>query len=336
MSTHSHEITVPRLVITAGEPAGIGPDIVIKAAQQDWPAELICIADKELLESRARELKLPLRLIPGNTNGTPVPSEAGTLRYIHVPLSTHAIAGTLDTGNASYVLATLNVAATLCETGEASAMITAPVQKSVINDAGIPFSGHTEFLAELTDTEQVVMLLAAGDLRVALATTHIPLRDVADAITAMSLERTLTILHTDLIDKWGIESPRITVLGLNPHAGEGGHLGHEEQAVIEPVIAKLQARGMRLSGPLPADTAFSQLQRQKTDAYLAMYHDQGLPVLKYAGFGEAVNITLGLPILRTSVDHGTALDLAGTGQAHASSLIAAIQQAIHCISRTTH
>ena len=180
------------------------------------------------------------------------------------------------------------------------------------------------------------MLLAAGDLRVALATTHIPLRDVADAITAISLERTLTILHTDLIDKWGIESPRITVLGLNPHAGEGGHLGHEEQAIIEPVIAKLQARGMRLSGPLPADTAFSQLQRQKTDAYLAMYHDQGLPVLKYAGFGEAVNITLGLPILRTSVDHGTALDLAGTGQAHASSLIAAIQQAIHCISRTTH
>ena len=336
MSTHSHAITIPRLVITAGEPAGIGPDIVIKAAQQDWPAELICIADKALLESRARALKLPLRLIPANTSGTPAPTEAGTLRYIHVPLSTHAIPGTLDTENASYVLATLNVAATLCETGEAGAMITAPVQKSVINDAGIPFSGHTEFLAELTDTEQVVMLLAAGDLRVALATTHIPLRDVADAITAMGLERTLTILHTDLIDKWGIESPRITVLGLNPHAGEGGHLGHEEQAVIEPVIAKLQAQGMRLSGPLPADTAFSQLQRQKTDAYLAMYHDQGLPVLKYAGFGEAVNITLGLPILRTSVDHGTALDLAGTGEAHASSLIAAIQQAIHCISRTTH
>ena len=326
--SHNEPSVIPRLIITAGEPAGIGPDIVIKAAQQDWPAEIVCIADRALIEVRARQLGLEVALVPANTNAPPVRSEAGTLRYIHIPLRVPATPGKLDARNASYVLASLNLAATLCETGEAQAMITAPVQKSIINDAGFPFSGHTEFLAELSDTPQVVMMLAAGDLRVALATTHLPLRDVSDAITCQHVERTLIILQSELIKKFGIASPRITVLGLNPHAGEGGHLGHEEQQTIRPVIEKLRGQGLILQGPLPADTAFNTDIRQTTDAYLAMYHDQGLPVLKYASFGEAVNITLGLPFLRTSVDHGTALDLAGTSKARADSLLAAIHQAL--------
>jgi len=334
--SHNEPSVIPRLIITAGEPAGIGPDIVIKAAQQDWPAEIVCIADRTLMEVRARQLGLKLVLVPANPNAPPVRSEAGTLRYIHIPLRVPAIPGKLDARNASYVLATLNLAATLCETGEAQAMITAPVQKSIINDAGIPFSGHTEFLAALSNTQHVVMMLAAGDLRVALATTHLPLRHVADAINCRDLERTLIILQSDLIKKFGIASPRITVLGLNPHAGEGGHLGREEEDIIKPVIEKLLGQGLLLQGPLPADTAFNDNIRQTTDAYLAMYHDQGLPVLKYASFGEAVNMTLGLAFLRTSVDHGTALQLAATGQAHAGSLIAAIQQAIRCISATPY
>ncbi len=324
---------IPRLVITAGEPAGIGPDVVLMASQQAWPAQLVCIADVNLLKNRTEALGLAVNFKP-YTAGQPVQScAAGELYTIHVPLGAEVAPGTLNPIKSTYVLATLNLAVDLCASGEAHALVTAPVQKSVINEAGVPFSGHTEFLAELTQTEHVVMMLAAADLRVALATTHLPLKDVAAAITPTSLERTLTIMASDLRTKFGIEAPRITVLGLNPHAGESGHLGTEEQTIIEPVLEKLRAQGMALTGPLPADTAFSSDVRAITDAYLAMYHDQGLPVLKYAGFGEAVNITLGLPIIRTSVDHGTALPLAATGQANAGSLLAAIRQAIDCCNR---
>ena len=319
---------IPRLVITAGEPAGIGPDIVLMAAQKPWPAELVCIADKQLLELRARQLGLSITLEPFSSGQLPAPSPAGVLKYVNVPLEANAACGQLDLRNSHAVLATLNLAVEMCRCGEADAMVTAPVQKSIINDAGIPFSGHTEFLAELTDTADVVMLLAAGELRVALATTHLPLSQVPSAITQASLIRTISILHTDLRDKFGFAAPRITVLGLNPHAGEGGHLGREEIDVIAPAIEECAKQGMLIRGPLPADTAFSAAERAQCDAYLAMYHDQGLPVLKFAGFGEAVNITLGLPIIRTSVDHGTALDLAGSGGASASSLEAAIAAAI--------
>jgi 4-hydroxythreonine-4-phosphate dehydrogenase len=236
--------------------------------------------------------------------------------------------GALNTANADYVLNTLTQAVTGCTDHTFNAMVTAPVQKSVINDAGIPFSGHTEFLAEMTDTPRVVMMLASGELRVALATTHLPLAEVPSAITAELLSETLTILHQDLKTRFGIDNPRIAVLGLNPHAGEGGHLGREEIEVIAPAIAQLRARGLNLTDPLPADTAFNPKVLDTVDAVFAMYHDQGLPVLKYVGFGSAVNVTLGLPIVRTSVDHGTALDLAGTGKADPGSLVAAIELAI--------
>jgi 4-hydroxythreonine-4-phosphate dehydrogenase len=293
----------------------------------------VCIADINLLKSRAQALGLSVNFKPFTTGQPIQPCAAGELYTIHLPLGAPVLPGLLNPANSPYVLATLNLAADLCSSGEAQALVTAPVQKSVINEAGIPFSGHTEFLAELTHTEHVVMMLAAADLRVALATTHLPLKDVAAAITPTSLTRTLTIMATDLRTKFGIEAPRITVLGLNPHAGESGHIGTEEQTIIEPVLEKLRAQGMTLTGPLPADTAFGNGVRAATDAYLAMYHDQGLPVLKYAGFGEAVNITLGLPINRTSVDHGTALSLAATGQANSGSMLAAISQAIDCCNR---
>ncbi len=319
---------IQRLVITAGEPAGIGPDIVLMAAQKAWPAELVCIADKDLLEQRAKEMGLAITLEPFSSGQPPAPTPAGVLKYVHIPLEADVVSGQLDVRNSHAVLATLNLAVEMCRCGEADAMVTAPVQKSIINDAGIPFSGHTEFLAELTDTTDVVMLLATGDLRVALATTHLPLSRVPSAITQASLIRTISILHTDLRDKFGFAEPRITVLGLNPHAGEGGHLGREEIDVIVPAIEECAKQGMQIRGPLPADTAFSEAEQAQCDAYLAMYHDQGLPVLKFAGFGEAVNVTLGLPIIRKSVDHGTALDLAGTGTASASSLEAAIAAAV--------
>lgn len=319
---------VPRIVITAGEPAGIGPDVVLAAAQQAWPAELVCVADQKLLGQRAQALGLSIDLRPFSSGQTPTATEPGTLKVVDIPLSHPAHAGQLDARNAAYVLATLNQAVEMCRCGEADAMVTGPVQKSVINDSGIRFSGHTEFLAELTDTPRVVMLLAAGDLRVALATTHLPLSQVPTAVTQDKLHAVLTVLHGDLQKKFGIPKPRIAVLGLNPHAGEGGHLGREEIDIITPVINRARDAGMKILGPLPADTAFSEALRAETDAYLAMYHDQGLPVLKYAGFGNAVNITLGLPIIRTSVDHGTALALAGTGRADSGSLRAAIHQAI--------
>jgi len=320
--------TLPRLVLTPGEPGGIGPDVVIMAAQQRWDAELLCVADETLMLDRARQLGLPLSLHPYSTGDAPVQHQPGSLRIVHVRAPAPVVAGKLDTANAHYVLASLTLAAELCRYGDAQALVTGPVQKSVINDTGIPFSGHTEFLAQHFACDRVVMLLVADTLRVALATTHLPLADVSQAITSVGLEETLRILQQDLQHYLGFEQPRLSVLGLNPHAGEGGHLGREEIEVISPVIEKLRREGLSLAGPLSADTAFNQPVREQSDAYLAMYHDQGLPVLKAAGFGEAVNVTLGLPIVRTSVDHGTALTLAGSGQADAGSIKAAIELAI--------
>ena len=318
------------IAVTAGEPAGIGPDILLMTAMQPQPVPLVAIADRDLLAARARALDLDIRLLDATAQRSADggPSPAGTLAVQHCPLRAPVHAGTLDTRNSHYVLETLDLAIDGCQSGAYAAMVTGPIQKSIINDAGIPFSGHTEYLAEKTGTPRVVMLLAAGGLRVALATTHLALADVPAAITRDSLTVTLQILHADLKRRFGIPAPRIAVLGLNPHAGEGGHLGREEIEIISPVLEALRADGMQLMGPLPADTAFTPRALKGMDAVLAMYHDQGLPVLKYAGFGAAVNITLGLPIVRTSVDHGTALDLAGTGKAEAGSLVEAIGQAV--------
>ena len=324
----------PRIAITAGEPAGIGPDIVLMAAQQAWEAQLIVVADPALLQQRATALNLPIELRVVETGTAEAgPHQPGILNIAPIALAAPATPGKLDPLNAAYILQTLQQAADGCMNGDYHAMVTAPVQKSVINDAGIAFSGHTEFLAEVTGSEQVVMMLATQDLRVALATTHLPLKAVPAAITAPLLLRTLTIVQSELQDRFGIPRPKIAVLGLNPHAGEGGHLGREEIDTIIPALQGLRADGMDLLGPLPADTAFNRKVLDTVDAVFAMYHDQGLPVLKYAGFGNAVNISLGLPIIRTSVDHGTALDLAATGQAEAGSLREAITQAINMSGR---
>ena len=313
-------MAVARIAITAGEPAGIGPDIVLLAAQRAWPAELVVLADPDLLQQRAQALRLPIELRNWQADAPPQAQRAGTLNIQPVPLQVPAIAGTLNPANAAYVIETLRQAVQGCLSHTFQAMVTGPVQKSVINDAGIAFIGHTEFLAAETGTAQVVMMLATPQLRVALATTHLALRDVPAAITRELLQQTLGILHRDLQHKFGITSPRIAVLGLNPHAGESGHMGREEIDTLIPVLEQLRASGMDLLGPLPADTAFNPKVLDNCDAVFAMYHDQGLPVLKYSGFGRAINITLGLPIIRTSVDHGTALELAGTGTADWHSL----------------
>lgn len=310
------------IVVTSGEPAGIGPDICLQLAQHDLP--LVIIADKALLQLRANQLQLNIEF---HDYSPVLPLAAGKLSVLHIPLKQPAQAGKLDPANSPYVLETLRRAIVGCQSREFSAMATAPVHKGIINDAGIPFTGHTEFLAELTDTTQVVMMLAGGGMRVALVTTHLPLRDVADAITAPLLEDVIRILQQDLQQRFGIPKPRIFVAGLNPHAGEGGHLGREEIDIIIPVLDRLRSEGMDLSPPLPADTLFAAHRLRECDAVLTMYHDQGLPVLKHASFGEGVNITLGLPFIRTSVDHGTALDLAGTGQADVGSLLEAIKMA---------
>ncbi|MEP4485935.1 4-hydroxythreonine-4-phosphate dehydrogenase PdxA [Marinobacter alexandrii] len=321
-------MAIPRIAITTGEPAGIGPDITIMAAQQDWNAQLVAIGSVELLRERADALNLPLSITPFDEAIPAQAHRAAELHVLPVEVQEPVQAGTLNPRNANYVLNTLRQAASGCTNGTFSAMVTAPVQKSVINDAGIPFSGHTEFLAEKTDTPRVVMMLTSGEMRVALATTHLPLAAVPAAITPELLTDTLTILHHDLITRFGLPNPRIAVLGLNPHAGEGGHLGLEEINVINPTIKRLREQTLNLTDPLPADTAFNPKVLDTVDAVFAMYHDQGLPVLKYAGFGNAVNVTLGLPIVRTSVDHGTALDLAGTGNVDSGSLTAAIELAI--------
>jgi len=321
-------VTAKRIALTAGEPAGIGPDLCALIAQRPHPAELVVIADPQLLAERAAALGLPLRLRPLDDAAEPRPQAAGELTVLAVPLAAPVSAGRLDPANAGYVLETLRLAGEGCLQGRFAAVVTAPVHKGVINDAGVPFTGHTEFFAELTGAPLPVMMLAAGSLRVALATTHLPLKDVSTAITRERLTQVLRILDHDLRRKLGLARPRILVCGLNPHAGEGGHLGREEIEVIEPTLAALRAEGLDLVGPLPADTLFTPRHLSGADAVLAMYHDQGLPVLKHVGFGHAVNITLGLPIVRTSVDHGTALDLAGTGKAEDGSLEAAIAAAL--------
>jgi 4-hydroxythreonine-4-phosphate dehydrogenase len=320
---------LPRIIITAGEPAGIGLDICAMLAHQALDADISIVADQDALNERANQLEIPLN-IQTSLNHQATHKHAGdsTLKVHHQPCVAPVIAGQLNAKNSAYVLNTLKTALTGCQQGIFDAMVTAPVHKGIINQAGITFTGHTEFLAEQTNTQQVVMMLVGGGMRVALATTHLPLTEVSKAITQESLTTTIRILQHDLIHQFGISNPQIMVAGLNPHAGENGYLGDEEINTIQPVLEALKKEGINLIGPLPADTIFSQKNIANTDAFLAMYHDQGLAVLKHASFGEGVNVTLGLPIIRTSVDHGTALDLAGKGNIEIGSMLAAIKLAI--------
>ncbi|HXY76165.1 MAG TPA: 4-hydroxythreonine-4-phosphate dehydrogenase PdxA [Steroidobacteraceae bacterium] len=312
--------------MTSGEPAGIGPELCLAVAGGALPCELVCVGDAELLRARANALRLPITLRPyeGRTAKPPVPHTAGTLTVLHEPLATPSVAGQLEPANARYVLALLDRALAGTLEGEFDAIVTAPVHKGIINDAGIAFLGHTEYLAVRTGSAHPVMLLAAGELRVALATTHLPLRAVAEALSIDGLTETARILARALNEWWAIREPRIAVCGVNPHAGEGGYLGDEETRVITPAIARMRAGGIRAEGPLPADTVFVPRVLSGFDAVLAMYHDQGLPVVKHAAFERAVNVTLGLPVLRTSPDHGTSLELAGSGRADPGSLGAAV------------
>lgn len=312
------------LALTAGEPAGIGPELCLQLALEARSAGVVVVASGPLLEARAKQMNLAVELRAWQPGDSPE-MEAGLLSVLHVDGCANHEPGTLDTGSGAYVLRTLEVAANGCLSGDFDGMVTAPVHKGVINDAGIAFSGHTEFLQELCGVDRVVMMLATEELRVALVTTHLPLKDVSAAITPERLTQVTRILDADLKKFFGVARPRILVAGLNPHAGEGGHLGREEIDTIEPTLEALRAEGISLTGPLPADTLFTPHWLDQADAVLAMYHDQGLPVLKFQGFGRAVNITLGLPIVRTSVDHGTALDLAGTGRADAGSLHTALK-----------
>jgi len=320
---------IPRIAITTGEPAGIGPDLCLALNGARFGAELVLIGDPALLETRAGELGQPVKF-PAYRATTA--ARAGHLCIESVKLAAPVVTGRPDSANARYVLAMLNRAIQGCLDGEFQALVTAPVHKAVINDAGIPFTGHTEYLAEKSHAAQVVMMLAAPGLRVALATTHLPLSRVAAAITPQGLEAVIRCTHDELRNRFDIAHPRILVAGLNPHAGEDGHLGTEERDIIKPVLEKLRREGMPLTGPLPADTLFTPPVLAGADAVLAMYHDQGLPVLKHLGFGKAVNITLGLPFVRTSVDHGTALDKAGSGEADPGSLKAAIDCALGMVS----
>ncbi len=318
----------PRILVTAGEPAGIGPDLVIKLSQINHDYDLTVIGDPDFLIERAKCLSIPLDIITvTNSDVQQNLSHHKPLNVLPVKLRTPAYPGTLDTRNANYVLEMLDIACNECLSNNFDAVVTTPLQKSVINDAGIAFSGHTEYLAKQCGGSFPVMLLACPELRVALLTTHLPLREVPDAITPERVEKVIRTVIDEMHSRFGIINPEITVCGLNPHAGEDGHLGTEEITFITPAINDFINKGHNVSGPLPADTAFRLEQRQKTDVFICMYHDQGLPVLKTLGFGEAVNITLGLPIIRTSVDHGTALELAGTGKAQCDSLLAAIEMA---------
>ena len=325
---------IQRVVITPGEPAGIGPDLGIALAQRDWPVEVVVAASPELLLERAALLGLPLQLIPYSPDAPASPQTAGTLTILPIALRAPVKPGLLDVKNGEYVVDMLARACDGCIKGEFAALITGPVHKGIINDAGIPFIGHTEFFEERSHSEKVVMMLATEELRVALVTTHLPLKAISDAITPELLRQIITILYHDLQTKFGIAQPHVLVCGLNPHAGEGGHMGTEEIDTIIPVLNEMRGLGMKLSGPLPADTLFQPKYLDNADAVLAMYHDQGLPVLKYQGFGRAVNITLGLPFIRTSVDHGTALDLAGQGKAEVGSFITALNLAIKMIANT--
>ncbi len=311
------------LVVTAGEPAGIGPDLCIALATTEWASEIVVVGDPGMLAHRAKLLGSGVAISEYSASAK---RKSGELQVLPRELAEPVECGKLNPGNSRSLIDGLRRAVEGCQSGEFSALITAPLQKSVIIDAGIAFTGHTEFLAEITRTPTPVMLLVADNLRVALASTHLPLRDVARYLTTAGITAVLEVLHRDLIAKFRIENPRILVCGLNPHAGESGHLGNEDQDVILPAIEDCRSRGMRVEGPLPADTAFTPVAG-KSDAILAMYHDQGLPVVKYASFGNAVNVTLGLPIIRTSVDHGTALDLAGLGATDNGSMLAAVSLA---------
>lgn len=323
-----------RIAITPGEPAGIGPDLVLALARQDWPVELVVCANAELMQQRAEQLGLNVHFRPYQPAQAAQPQQTGTLTIANFALSEPVVAGELNAANGRYVVDTLHAAGEMVLASEVAAIVTGPVHKGIINRAGIPFSGHTEFFAQQSNTPYVVMMLATEGLRVALATTHIPLAYVAKAITRERLTKVITILDQDLKQKFGIAEPKIYVCGLNPHAGEDGHLGREEIDVISPTLDELRSTGIKLVGPLPADTLFQPKYLNEADAVLAMYHDQGLPVLKYKGFGRSVNISLGLPLIRTSVDHGTALDLAATGKADPGSLFHAVNQAIQLAQRT--
>lgn len=325
--------SLPRIILTSGEPAGIGPDLCLQIAGRAWPCALVIAGDPSLLHERARLLDLQVQIRQWHGDGEIAPHAPGSLLVAPGSVATPVRPGRLEPANARYVLGLLDKAVDECASGRFDALVTGPVQKSVISESGVPFSGHTEYLAERLRAGQPVMMLVAGPLRVALATTHLPLARVSEFLTAGLLERVIRVIDSDLRGRFGLREPRILVCGLNPHAGESGHLGREEIEVIEPVLQMLRREGLSLSGPAPADTVFTPRMLQSADVVLAMYHDQGLPVLKYAGFGHAVNVTLGLPILRTSVDHGTALDLAGTGRSDPGSLIAALDLAIELAVR---
>ncbi len=327
-------MTAKRIVITAGEPAGIGPDLTLALAQQSWDHQLVVCADKEMLNARAQQLGLDVSLVDYDVDADITPSPAGKLVVDHIPMAEPAQIGELNERNGHYVLQTLERAALGCMSGEFAAVVTGPVHKGVINRAGVAFSGHTEFFAEKSNTPLVVMMLATEGMRVALVTTHIPLAYVSKAVTEDRLEQIIDILNRDLVEKFAIPRPKIYVCGLNPHAGEDGCLGREEIETITPTLERLRNdKAMDLIGPLPADTIFNQKYLDEADAILGMYHDQVLPVLKYKGFGRSVNITLGLPFIRTSVDHGTALDLAGTGQADTGSFRTALAHAIELVEK---
>lgn len=316
-----------RLAVTPGEPAGIGPDLMIMLANQAWEAELVVFADIEMLKDRAQMLGIQVEFVQYQPQASHV-QKAGQVVVKHVPCAVKTVAGELNSENGHYVVDTLRLACEANMEGDFDAVVTGPVHKGIINKAGISFSGHTEYFAQQSGTSDVVMMLATDGLRVCLATTHIPLAYVSKAITPERIEKVIDIMYRDLKEKFAIPNPSIYVCGLNPHAGEDGHLGNEEILVITPTLDRLRASGMNIVGPLPADTIFQPKYLDQADVVLAMYHDQGLPVLKFKGFGNSVNITLGLPFIRTSVDHGTATDLAGTGQADTGSMAKAIQKAI--------
>lgn len=319
---------IPRLFITPGEPAGIGPDILIQLAQQPSAAEIVAVSSPDLLLARAKLLQLPLTLQEFNPDAPRQKHVQSTLRIVPVSLAADCVPGQLNPANAAHVLETLRIAADACLHRIADAVVTGPVNKAVINDAGIAFSGHTEFFAKYCGQDDVIMLFVAGKLKVALATTHLPLSQVPQAIKTEKLTRLLLLLNSEIKKTFGLREPKIFVCGLNPHAGENGHLGREEIDIIQPAIRCAQKEGLNITGPLPADTIFTEQYLANADVVLAMYHDQALPVVKSLSFGHAVNVTLGLPFLRTSVDHGTALDIAGTGKADEGSLKAAVELAL--------
>jgi 4-hydroxythreonine-4-phosphate dehydrogenase len=319
----------PVIAITSGEPAGIGPELMGAIRAEDFPARLVIIGDQEFLQQRCATTGRRLHVI---THHPGVEPQQPCVEGIQVALRRPALAGQLDAANAAYVLETLDIACQGCLDGRFDAMVTAPVQKDIINAGGIAFTGHTEYLAAMCGVDKPIMMLASDSLRVALATTHLPLRDVADAIDGQELEYIISVLHSDLQSRFGLREPHIKVCGLNPHAGENGYLGREEIDIISPAIEAMRARGINVSGPYPADTVFTPASLQDADVILAMYHDQGLPVLKHTGFSNAINTTLGMPIIRSSVDHGTALSLAGSGRADPGSLFAAIHSAIEQVA----